>query len=130
MSAIIPTHASTDYPRQNPHMISEVSLPGAESQGNLLPFNAITKQILRHLDQQINTPPPACPGLEDHETLGPEQLKDIRTRFLLWSGNLGVMRNAEDPRALDRRLLDAPEVATRVREILKDLQDLLSQCKP
>jgi hypothetical protein len=110
--------------------MSEVSVPGAEGQGNLLPFNAITKQILRHLDQQIDAAPPACPGLEDHETLGPERLVDIRTRFMLWTGNLGVMRRPEDPRALDRRLIDAPDVANRVREILKDLQDLLSQCKP
>ena len=110
-------------------MTSELSLLGAECQGTLSSFSAITKHILRHLDQQINVPPPACPGLENHEILGPERLTDVRTRFLLWSGNLGVMRTPEDPRALDKRLLDAPEVANRVREILEDLQDLVSQCK-
>jgi hypothetical protein len=110
-------------------MTSKVSLPGAGCQDDLLSFNAITKDILRHLDRQINAPTLACPGLEDHETLGPQRLKDIRTRFMLWTGNLGVMHKPEDPRALDKRLLDAPEVANRVREILKDLQDLLSQCE-
>jgi hypothetical protein len=110
-------------------MTSEVSVPGVECQSNLLPFSTITKHILRNLDQQINAPLPACPGLGDHERLGPERLTDVRTRFLLWSGNLGVMRKAEDPRALDRRLLDAPEVAKRVREILEDFQDLVGQCK-
>ena len=92
-------------------------------------FSAIAKTILRDLDHRINNPTTTCPGLEDHETLGPEKLMDTRTRFLLWTGNLGVMHKAEDPRALDRRLLDAPEVAGRVRDILGDLQDLLSQCE-
>lgn len=92
-------------------------------------FSALAKEILRHLDQRIDTPTTACPGLEDRETLGPEKLVDIRTRFLLWTGNLGVMHKPEDPRALDRRLFDAPEVAGRVRDILGDLQDLLSQCE-
>lgn len=92
-------------------------------------FSALAKEILRHLNQRINASTTACLGLEDHETLGPERLRDIRTRFLLWTGNLGVMHKAEDPRALDRRLVEAPEVACRVREILGDLQDLLSQCK-
>jgi hypothetical protein len=130
MSASLPAYTSTHYARENPHMTSEVSLPGADGAGNLPPFNAIAKEILRHLDQGINASPPACPGLEDHETLGPERLTDIRTRFLLWTGNLGVRRRPEDPRALDRRLIDAPDVANRVREILGDLQDLVSQCKP
>ena len=93
-------------------------------------FSAIAKEILRDLDHHINIPPTTCPGLEDHETLDPEKLMDARTRFLLWTGNLGVMHKAEDPRALDRRLLDAPEVAGRVRDLLGDLQDLLSQCEP
>ena len=100
-------------------------------QDSALPsFSALAKEILRHLDQRIKVPATACLGLEDHETLGPERLRDIRTRFLLWTGNLGVMHKAEDPRALDRRLVEAPEVACRVREILIDLQDLLSQCEP
>lgn len=93
-------------------------------------FSALAKEILRHLDQRINLPTTACLRLEDHETLGPDKLMDIRTCFLLWTSNLGVMHKAEDPRALDRRLLDTPEVACRVREILGDLQDLLSQCEP
>lgn len=93
-------------------------------------FSAIAEEILRDLDHHINIGTTACPELEDHETLGPEKLMDTRTRFLLWTGNLGVMHKAEDPRALDRRLLDAPEVAGRVRDILGDLQDLLSQCEP
>jgi len=93
-------------------------------------FSALAKEILRHLDHLINAPTTACPGLEIHEKLDLERLLDIRTRFLLWSGNLGVMHKPEDSRALDRRLLDAPEVAGRVREILGDLQDLLSQCEP
>lgn len=93
------------------------------------PFNAMAKDVLRNLDQQISVPTPACPGLEGHETIGSERLTDIRTRFLLWTGNLGAMHKPEDPRALDRRLLDAPEVGNRVREILGDLQDLLDQCE-
>ena len=93
-------------------------------------FSTLAKDILRHLVRLINLSTKACPGLEDHETLNPERLLDIRTRFLLWSGILGVMHKPEDTRALDRRLLDAPEVAGRVREILGDLQDLLSQCEP
>ena len=93
-------------------------------------FSALAKETLRHLNQRIDVPTKACVAFEDHETLNPETFKDVRTRFLLWTGNLGVMHQPEDPRALDRRLLDAPEVACRVREILGDLQDLLIQCEP
>ena len=93
-------------------------------------FSALAKEVLRHLDQYISVPNTACPGLEDHETLGADRLRDVRTRFLLWTGNLGVMHKPDDPRALDRRLLEAPEVACRVREILGDLQGLLNQCEP
>ena len=96
----------------------------------LASFSALAKEILRSLDHLINVPTTTCQGLEDHETLGADRLMDVRTRFLLWTGNLGVMHKAEDSRALDRRLLEAPEVACRVREILGDLQDLLSQCEP
>ena len=130
MSASLPAYTSTDHARENPRMTFEASLPGADGQGNLPPFNATAKKILRQLDHQINASPPTCPKLEDHGILGPERFADIRTRFLLWTGNLGVRRRPEDPRALDRRLIDAPDVANRVHEILRDLQDLLSQCKP
>ena len=130
MPASLPAYTSTDHARGDPRIMTEVSLSGADGQGNLPPFNAIAKEISRQLDEQIHASPPVCPGLEDHELLGPERLADIRTRFMLWTGNLGVRRRPEDPRALDRRLVDAPDVASRVREILKDLQDLLSQGKP
>lgn len=93
-------------------------------------FNDIAKEILDQLNQKINTPMPACPGLENHQTLGSEKLIDVQTRFKLWSGNFGVMHKPMDPHALDRRLRDEPEVASRVREILRDLQDLLRQSKP
>lgn len=73
---------------------------------------------------------PACPGLEDHQMLGSEKLTDVRTLFKLWIGNFGVMLKPMDPCALDRRLDDAPEVASRIREILGGLQDLLYQSKP
>lgn len=94
------------------------------------PFNDIAKEILDQLNQKINTPMPACPGLENHQTLGSEKLIDVQTRFKLWSGNFGVMHKPMDPHALDRRLRDEPEVASRVREILRDLQGLLRQSKP
>ena len=126
---------SSTYSSASPHgptanVVGQVSQPETTCQGALPSFNTLAKDILRHLDRSINVPPLACPGPEEHMTLGPEMLGDIRTRFLLWTGNLGVMHKPEDPRALDRRLLDAPEVASRVREILKDLRDLLNQCKP
>lgn len=93
-------------------------------------LSAIAKRILQNLDRQIRGPAPACTGLVDHDTISSEKLTDIRTRLLLWSGNLGVMHKPEDPRALDKRLEEAPDVAIRVREILQDLQNLLSQCEP
>lgn len=98
-------------------------------EGNLPSFNAIAQEILRGLNKQITAPKPVCSGLEDHESLSSERFADIRTRFLLWTGNLGVMHKPEDPRSLNKRLLDAPEVASRVSDILGDLRDLLNQCK-
>ena len=92
-------------------------------------FSVAAKGILRILNEQINVPHPACHERDGNETLKTDKLADIRTRFLLWTGNLGVMHEPEDPRALDKRVQGAPEVANRIRDILKDLQDLLSQCK-
>jgi hypothetical protein len=92
-------------------------------------FGTIAKEILRLLNKHVNLPRPVCPGLLNHEALSSESLADICTRFQLWTGNLGVMHKATDPRALDRRLLNAPEVASRVREILEGLRDLLEQCE-
>jgi hypothetical protein len=54
-------------------------------------FYVVAKEILHQLNQQINTPMPSCLGLDDHQTVGLEKLTDVRTRFKLWSGNLGVM---------------------------------------
>jgi hypothetical protein len=101
--------------------MEEVKLPA---------FCVLAESILRTLHKQINGPKPSCARLDGHEVLGPEKLEDIRTRFLLWTGNLGVMHKAEDPRALDRRLLDAPEAASRLRGILVEMEDLLHQCEP
>ena len=92
-------------------------------------FSMAAKAILRILNEQINVCSLASlPELSDGVTLKSDKLADIRTRFLLWTGNLGVMHEAGDPRALDRRVNGAPEVANRIRDILRDLQDLLGQC--
>jgi hypothetical protein len=123
------TRSSANDTRQTANMTCQASGSETTCQASVPPINALAKDILRHLDEHIDVPTLACPGLEDHETIDSERLADIRTRFLLWTGNLGVMHKPEDPRALDRRLIDAPEVAGRVREILADLQDLLSQRK-
>jgi hypothetical protein len=104
--------------------------PDTLRQDDLPSFGAIAKEILRLLNKHINVPKPPCPGLEDHEALSSERLADVCTRFQLWTGNLGVMHKPGDPRALDRRLLSAPEVASRVRDILEGLRDLLEQCEP
>jgi hypothetical protein len=53
----------------------------------------------------------------------------VFTRFRLWVGNLGVLHKKQDPRGLDKRLQDAPEVAKRIRELLIELKDLLLQGK-
>jgi hypothetical protein len=125
-----PTHSSATPARPTANAAGQITHSETTCPGASPSFSTFAKDILRHLDRSISNPPLEYPGLEEHETLGPEMLSDIRTRFLLWTGNLGVMHKPEDPRALDKRLLDAPEVASRVREILKDLHDLLNQCKP
>lgn len=111
-------------------MASEPSLTSAKYKEYSLSFKAIAKDILQQLDRKIDAPASACPRLQDHEHLGSTRLTDIRTRFLLWSGNLGVMHGPGDPRALDTRLFSAHDVANRVRQVLHDLQDLLNQCEP
>jgi hypothetical protein len=93
-------------------------------------FSVAAKEILRILNEQINVSHSACHERDDSENLNSDKLADIRTRFLLWTGNLGVMHEPEDPRALDGRVQGAPEVANRICDILEDLQHLLSQCEP
>jgi hypothetical protein len=125
-----PVQESLEDAREHSKQASLTACQDTRNQCQSPTFNDIAKEILHQLNQQINTPMPACPGLDDHQTIGFEKLTDVRTRFKLWSGNFGVMHNPMDPRALDRRLLDAPEVASHVREILRGLQDLLYQSKP
>jgi hypothetical protein len=125
-----PVQGSSEDTCKHSKQASPTPCQGTRNQCQSPPFNDIAKEILHQLDQQINTPIPACPGLESHQSVGSEKLADVRTRFKLWTGNLGVMHKSIDPRALDRRLLNAPEVASRVREVLRGLQDLLHQSKP
>jgi hypothetical protein len=125
-----PVQEPSEDAREHSEQASLIPFQDTRNQCESPPFNDIAQEILHQLNQQINTPMPACPGLEDHQTLGSEKLTDVQTFFKLWSGNFGVMRKPMDPRALDRRLVDAPEVASRIREILRGLQDLLHQSKP
>jgi hypothetical protein len=59
--------------------------------------------------------------------LSPSRFEDIDTRFRIWAGNSGALHYAEDPRSLDRRSRDAPEVMKRILDILEELRDLLRQ---
>jgi hypothetical protein len=123
-----PSHSLPPDACEIPHC--QAHGPDTLRHDDLPSFSVIAKEIIRLLNKNIHSPRLVCPGLEDHEALSSESLADICTRFQLWTGNLGVMHKATDPRALDRRLLSAPEVASRVREILEGLRDLLEQCEP
>jgi hypothetical protein len=105
-------------------------------QTHLHSFNFIAKDVMCTLSQQINAARPACSQLEDHETIGSEKLMDIRTRSLIWTGNLGVMHTLENPFAQDdtlRRLFHLSSLitrsATRDRFVRAELKRKLQMCE-
>lgn len=125
------TQGSTEYDRAVPIVTTGLPLDTLSSQGRHIPsFRALARGVLGHIDQQIGELDLEYSGDKDHGTIDSEKLKDVRTRFLLWCGNLGVMHEPDDPRSLDSRLLGAVHVANRVNEVLEGLKDLLTQCKP
>lgn len=105
------------------------SLVSPMTQVNGLSFSEIATGILEFEKQQQDIPihPSDCNG--GCECLSSSRLEDVFTRFRLWLGNLGVLHRKEDPRGLDKRLQDAPEVAKRIRELLEELKELLRQGK-
>jgi hypothetical protein len=84
-----PVQESLEDAREHSKQASLTACQDTRNQCQSPTFNDIAKEILH----QLNTPMPACPGLEDHQTLGSEKLADVRTRFKLWSGNFGVMHH-------------------------------------
>lgn len=92
-----------------------------------LSFRSLAEDVLGNVDAQINGPLPCrnCSG--GSEATHSSHLADIRTRFLLWAGNLGAGHRDQDSRSLHKRLEDAPEVAGHIRGILVEIRDLLIQ---
>ena len=84
-------------------------------------FAIIVKEIMRML-QNATSSQSACPKLDRRQHIGPEKLVDIRTRFLLWIGEVDAIR----PHVLP----NVSEVTSRVRDILVELKDLLRQSIP
>jgi hypothetical protein len=92
-------------------------------------FSELATDILAFDKQQQDFPIHSHDCNGGSESLGSSRLEDVFTRFRLWVGNLGVLHKRQDPRGLDKRLQDAPEVAKRIRELLIELKDLLLQGK-
>lgn len=84
-------------------------------------FAIIVREILRIL-QNATSSQSACPKLNGRQHIGPEKLVDIRTRFLLWIGEVDAIR----PHVLP----NVSEVTSQVRNILVELKDLLRQSIP
>lgn len=91
------------------------------------PFRSLVEGVLETIQAQIDAPTPCSNCYDNNEALLSDHLKDIQTRFLLWIGNLGAGHRDQDPRSLDKRLEDAPEVASHIRGILVEIQELLKQ---
>lgn len=51
-------------------------------------------------------------------------VEDGRSRYRIWASNLGSMHPETDRRSADYRLRDAPEVITRVLELLDELTEI------
>jgi hypothetical protein len=93
-------------------------------------FSELARDILEFNDERQSFPihSQCCNGSGD--CLDSSRLDDIFTRFRLWAGNLGALHRAQDPRGLDSRLDDAPDVAKRIRRLLEETKDLLRQGSP
>ncbi|KAM0715320.1 hypothetical protein Q7P37_008818 [Cladosporium fusiforme] len=93
----------------------------------IVPFRNLVEQVLRIIQAQIDAPTSCRSCSEDGEAIRSSHLADLHTRFLLWVGNLGAGHRHQDPRSLDKRLQDAPEVASHIRGIIIEIRDLLKQ---
>ncbi|KAK0798267.1 hypothetical protein LTR75_009566 [Friedmanniomyces endolithicus] len=58
----------------------------------------------------------------EHTNLHQDALSDSLERFNLWAGSLGAYHPSSDPRSLEHRLRNAPQVAVRVHELLDSLE--------
>jgi hypothetical protein len=56
-------------------------------------------------------------------------LRDILDRFKLWAGSLGAFHSSLDPRSLEYRLRKAPQVRSRVHDLLAALSGSLHESK-
>jgi hypothetical protein len=56
-------------------------------------------------------------------------LQDNLDRFNLWAGGLGALHSPSDPRSLEHRLRKAPQVKTRVNDLLAELSRSLREGK-
>jgi hypothetical protein len=55
--------------------------------------------------------------------------QDSLDRFRLWAGSLGALHSPSDPRSLEQRLRKAPQVKTRVNDLLAELSRSLREGK-
>jgi hypothetical protein len=56
-------------------------------------------------------------------------LRDNLDRFKLWAGSLGAFHSSSDPRSLEHRLRKAPQVKSRVHDLLAALSGSLRESK-
>jgi hypothetical protein len=56
-------------------------------------------------------------------------IRDNLDRFKLWAGSLGAFHPSSDPRSLEHRLRKAPQVRSRVHDLLAALSGSLYQSK-
>ena len=65
------------------------------------------------IDQISAATSPSCLAVEDG-----------RSRYTIWASNLGTMHPETDRRSADYRLRDAPEVTSRILELLDELTEI------
>jgi hypothetical protein len=60
-------------------------------------------------------------SVHEQDQLHQNNFQDSLDRFKLWAGSLGAFHSPSDPRSLEHRLRKAPQVRSRVNELLAAL---------
>jgi hypothetical protein len=68
-------------------------------------------------------------SIHEHNQLHQNVFQDSLDRFKLWAGSLGAFHSPSDPRSLEHRLRKAPQVKSRVTELLAALAGNLHEGK-
>lgn len=82
-----------------------------------------TKNIWRAFELLVNDNPHSI------ESTAIQQIRDAFDRFRVWARNIGAQHDSKDPRSLEQRLRQIPELVAGIRDLLQELDETLCEIR-